>query len=169
MQKKKAHNYCLKNKVLGTLFSSLLLYNIAQAESSLPACQGSSFPTWTNCYGKVGPLPLSGDIYDGEWKTGKYEGQGTIQYSDGTKYVGKWKEGLPNGQGTLTDSNGNKYVGEFIDGKRHGQGIYTMSDGSKYAGQWEDSIPNGEGTYTYADGKIDKGIWKKGELIKRKK
>ena len=137
--------------------------------SRLPACSGTNVQTWTNCYGKVGPIPISGDIYEGEWENGKYKGQGSIEYSDGTKYIGKWKEGLPNGQGTLTDSNGNKYVGEFVDGKRHGQGIYTMSDGSKYAGQWEDSIPNGEGTYTFADGKIDKGIWKKGELIKRKK
>ena len=163
------HNYCLMNKVLRALFSGLLFCNIAQAGSSLPECQGSKFPTWTSCYGKVGPLPISGDIYAGEWQEGKYHGQGTIEYSDGTKYVGKWKDGLPNGQGTLTDSNENKYVGNFKDGKRHGQGIYTMSDGSKYVGQWEDSIPNGEGTYTFADGKIDKGIWKKGELIKRKK
>ena len=79
------HNYYLKNKVLGTLFLGLLFCNIAQAESLFPACQGSNFPTWTNCYGKVGPLPISGDIYDGEWKDGKYHGQGTIEYSDGTK------------------------------------------------------------------------------------
>ena len=67
-----SHNYCLINKILGTLFSGLLFCNIVQAESSLPECQGSNFPTWTNCYGKVGPLPISGDIYVGEWKTGKY-------------------------------------------------------------------------------------------------
>ena len=164
-----SHNYCLIIKILGALFSGLLFCNIVQAESSLPECQGSNFPIWTNCYGKVGPLPMSGDIYVGEWKTGKYHGQGTIEYSDGTKYVGKWKDGLPNGQGTLTDSSGNKYVGEFQDGKRHGQGTYTMSDGSKYAGEWEDSLPNGEGIYAYVDGKIDKGIWKKGELVERKK
>ena len=163
------HNYYLMNKVLGTLFSGLLFCSIVQAESSLPECQGGNFPTWTNCYGEVGPLPISGDIYAGEWKDGKYYGQGTIKYSDETKYVGLWEGGLPNGQGTFTDSNGNMYVGEWKDGKRHGQGTYTMSDGSKYVGQWEDSIPNGEGIYTFAGGKIDKGIWKKGELIKRKK
>ena len=167
--KKMTHNYCLTNKILYSLFSILFFYNLVQAESSLPECQGGNFPTWTSCYGKVGPLPMSGDIYSGEWKDGKYHGQGTIEYSDGTKYIGKWKEGLPNGQGILTDSGGNKYVGEFEDGKRHGQGTYTMSDESNYTGQWEDSIPNGEGIYTFADGTFDKGIWKKGKLIKRKK
>ena len=169
MRKKVTHNYCLMNKVLGALFLGLLYCNTAQTGSSLPGCQGSNFPTWTDCYGKVGPLPISGDIYAGEWKVGKYHGQGTIEYSDGTKYVGKWKDGLPNEKGTLTDSSGNKYVGGFKDGKRHGQGTYTMSDGSNYTGQWEGSIPNGEGIYTFADGKIEKGIWKMGELIKRKK
>ena len=169
MHKKMKYNYCLMNKFLGVLFSGLLFCSILQAESSLPGCQSSNFPTWTNCYGEVGPLPISGDVYAGEWKDDKYHGQGTNISVDGTKYVGIWKNGLPNGKGTLTDSSGNKYVGGFKDGKRHGQGTYTMSDGSNYTGQWEDSIPNGEGIYTFADGKIEKGIWKMGELIKRKK
>ena len=114
MHKKIAHNYCLMNKVLGALFLSLLFCNIAQAESSLPVCQGGNFPTWTSCYGKVGPLPISGDIYDGEWKAGKYHGQGTIKYSEGTKYVGKWKKG-----------------------KRHGKGIFTHVDGKIEEGIWK--------------------------------
>ena len=56
--KKMTNNYCLINKILGSLFSVLLFCNLAQAESSLPKCQGSNFPTWTNCYGKAGPLPI---------------------------------------------------------------------------------------------------------------
>ena len=163
------HNYCFKNKVLGTLFLGLLLCNIARGDSLLPGCRGSNFPTWTNCYVFIRNRSAQRLNFPGGWKNDKYHGQGTNISVDGRKYVGKWKDGLPNGQGTLTDSSGNKYVGEFKDGKRHGQGTYTISDGSIYIGRWEDSLPNGEGTYTFADGKIDKGIWKKGELIKRKK
>ena len=147
------HNYCLKNKVLGTLFLGLMFCNIVQAESSLPECQGSSFPTWTSCYGEVGPLPISGDIYAGEWKVGKYHGEGIIEYSDGTKYVGTWKNGLPNGHGTLTDSIGNEYVGKFIEGKRHGLGTHTSANGSKYLGEWKDDKYHGQGTNISADGK----------------
>ena len=163
------HKDSFIKKTLGILFIILLLSIKVQAESSLPRCEGSNFPTWTDCYGKVGPLPISGDIYDGEWKSGNFHGNGIIEYSDGTKYDGEWKEGLPNGKGVLTDSNGNKYVGEFINGKRDGRGVYEMSDGSKYSGQWKDSLPDGEGIYTMVDGKIEKGTWKKGELIKQKK
>ncbi len=54
MHKKMEYNYCLMNKFLGALFSGLLFCGILQAESSLPGCQGSNFPTWTNCYGVEG-------------------------------------------------------------------------------------------------------------------
>ena len=146
MHKKMEYNYCFMNKFLGALFSGLLFCGILQAESSLPGCQGSNFPTWTNCYGEVGPLPISGDVYAGEWKVGKYHGQGTIEYPDGTKYVGTWKNGLPNGKGTLTDSSGNKYVGGFKDGKRQGMGTHTSVNGSKYFGEWKDDKYHGQGT-----------------------
>ncbi len=162
MRKKVTHNYCLMNKILGALFLGLLYCNTAQTGSSLPGCQGSNFPTWTDCYGKVGPLPISGDIYAGEWKVGKYHGQGTIEYSDGTKYVGKWKDGLPNGKGTLTDSSDNKYVGEFKDGMRHGIGNHLSANGGKYLGEWKNDEYHGQGTNISADGKKYVGKWKDG-------
>ena len=162
-------DYSLIKRALFGLILGLFFYNTGLTESSLPECQGTNFPTWTNCYGDIGPLPISGDVYSGEWKKGKYHGQGIIEYSDGTKYVGQWNEGIPNGQGTLTDSSGNKYVGEFKDGMRHGQGTYTTPEGVNYVGQWKDSLPDGQGTYTFANGEFEKGIWKKGKLVKREK
>ena len=128
------YDYCFIKKVIGVLFLFSLFCSIAQTESSLPKCQGTNFPTWTSCYGKVGPLPISGDIYVGEWKNGKYHGQGTIEYSDETKYIGQWNEGLPNGQGTLVDFSGAKYIGSLKDGKYNGEGTYTKPNGVKYVG-----------------------------------
>ena len=40
-------------------------------------------------------------------------GQGTVEYTDGSKYVGWWK-----------------------NDKRHGQGTWTFPDGSRYVGEW---------------------------------
>ena len=40
--------------------------------------------------------------YEGEYKDGKYHGQGIFSYPDGSKYEGKWKDGEKNGQGILT-------------------------------------------------------------------
>ena len=48
---------------------------------------------------------------------GKYQGQGTMTWSNGDKYEGEWKDGELHGQGTLTWSSGEKYVGEFKNDK----------------------------------------------------
>ena len=44
-------------------------------------------------------------------------------------YEGEWKDGQPNGQGTWTAPRGSNYVGEWKDGNRHGQGTLTFSLG----------------------------------------
>ena len=46
--------------------------------------------------------------YEGEYKDGKYHGQGISSYHDGSMYEGKWKEGEQHGHGTLTSPGGDK-------------------------------------------------------------
>ena len=53
-------------------------------------------------------------MYVGEWKNGKYNGQGTFTWSDGGKYVGEWKDGMRSGQGTQTYISGKKVVGVWV-------------------------------------------------------
>ena len=45
------------------------------------------------------------------------------------KYVGQWKNGKWNGQGTFTYNDGVKYVGEFKDNYFHGEGSFTQPNG----------------------------------------
>ena len=85
----------------------------------------------------------NGDKYVGEWKDGKYHGQGTCTYGKrhsrskkDAEYVGEWKDGKYHGQGTYTNK-GLKYVGEYKDGKLHGQGTIS-ANGNKYVGEWKD-------------------------------
>ena len=42
------------------------------------------------------------DKYAGDYKDGKYHGQGKMTYSDGSKHEGKYKNGKEQGQGTYT-------------------------------------------------------------------
>jgi len=112
-------------------------------------------------------LTLSnGDKYFGEFKDGKYDGQGTFTWPSGGKYTGKFKDGKYNGQGTYTygkgEWEGQKYVGEFKNGKFNGQGIYTWSDGRRFVGEFylgtfwngtEYDI-NGKNTIKVENGKI---------------
>ena len=106
--------------------------------------------------------------YKGEYKEGKYNGQGTFNYPFGTIYEGEWKDGKKHGQGTLTSHSGDKYVGEFKGGKRNGKGTTTFGKGKwagdKYVGKWKDDKPLmasvGKGTYTWSNGNRYVGEWK---------
>ena len=114
----------------------ILLAGTAHGQSNLPACQGSDASRWSNCFGS---WTASNGKYVGEWKDGKYNGQGTYTYADGEKYVGEWKDGKRNGQGTYTWADGEKYVGEFKDDKSNGQGILTKPDGKRFEGIFEEN------------------------------
>tara|TARA_Y100000031_G_scaffold94593_1_gene103956 strand:+ start:484 stop:1221 length:738 start_codon:yes stop_codon:yes gene_type:complete len=57
-----------------------------------------------------------GDVYEGEWKDGKFDGQGTYT-SEHRKYVISWKNGKPHGKGILIWSDGKKWKGDWNNGK----------------------------------------------------
>jgi len=44
--------------------------------------------------------------YLGEWKKGKFHGNGKLTWKDGSSYEGAWKEGLKHGHGIETDASG---------------------------------------------------------------
>ena len=60
----------------------------------------------------------------------------TITYSDGDVYVGEHKDDKANGQGTYTYASGDVYVGEWKDDQRNGQGTYTYASGKVENGIW---------------------------------
>ena len=157
---------------------SILKMGVAFSQSNLPACQGNNSSSWNNCLGtKTSP---NGGEYIGEFRDGKYNGQGTYNISNGSKYIGEFKDGKYNGNGTLTYSNGDKFVGEYKDNKRNGQGTLTTANGdkflnnyedgkrtglgtaifvngSKYVGEFKDDKRNGAGEFTFQNGNIFKG------------
>ena len=117
-----------------------------------------------NIFGRL-TCPEHNFKYVGEFKNGKYHGQGFFTYESGQKYIGEYKDGKYHGQGTKTASSGAKYVGEYKDGKRHGQGTLTVPNGEKYVGEWKDDKAHGKGTITTTDGQVIKGIFIDGELV----
>ena len=100
------------------------------AGSNLPKCPTSGY--FHNCFGTE--TYRNGNKYVGEFRDGKYNGQGILTFANGHKYVGAFKNGKYNGQGTYTFADGTKYVGEYKDDKRNGQGTLTVVDGAKYVG-----------------------------------
>ena len=157
-----------------TLLSlAFVLSGAAFGQSNLPPCPGSDVARWSNCFGSF--TTSKGDKYVGEFKDGKYNGQGTYfffvdsQLLRGEKYVGEFKNDNANGQGTFTYANGDKYVGEVKDGQRNGQGIYYYlaengNKGDKYVGEHKNNKLNGQGTLTYSNGNTKVGEFKDGKF-----
>ena len=137
-----------------------------------PTSSGSTSTSWTDCFGIWNSA--NGNKYVGEFKNGKYHGQGTFIYISGDKYVGEFKNGKRNGQGIYTSVDGHEYVGELRDNKQHGRGTLTFGPKSKwagdiYVGEWKDGRYHGQGTYSYADESIKEGVWENGNFKYAKK
>ena len=134
--------------------------------SNFSVCQGSDVSKWSSCFG--GWTASNANRYVGEWRDGKFNGQGVFlslaeNEFKGDKYFGEFKDGLRSGQGTYTHANGNRYLGEWRDGKINGKGTYTFTNGDKYFGELKDGVRNGQGTYTFANGNRYIGEWKDGK------
>ena len=68
--------------------------------------------------------------YDGEFKAGKREGQGSMIYRSGDSYTGGWKDDMRDGRGTYSWKDGRKHIGFFKSGKAEGHGTRLRADGS---------------------------------------
>jgi hypothetical protein len=99
---------------------------------------------WNNCRGiNLYSYQKNYLKYDGFFNKGKREGQGTEEVlppSDyvGQKYVGEFKNGKFSGQGEFTYASGEKYVGELRDDKKNGQGTHYFINGRHITGIWKD-------------------------------
>jgi hypothetical protein len=60
----------------------VLMVGSAYAQNNLPACQGRETAKWSDCFGTV--TLTDGGKYIGDFKDGKYNGQGTFYSSDGS-------------------------------------------------------------------------------------
>ena len=101
------------------------------------------------------------------WSVGLMTGTMAVKqtFQNGNVYDGMFKNGKMNGQGSYTFINGNLYIGEFKDGKRHGLGVFTYKNGNKYVGEFLDGNMDGQGTFTYPNGDKRVGVWKDGKPV----
>ena len=94
--------------------------------ANLSHCPGIFDPnTWHNCIGVYEHEDAF--HYSGEFKNGKYHGQGTSSRMSGDKYIGEWKEGQMDGFGTMWFWYGEVWVGHWksgtwLSGQKYGKG-----------------------------------------------
>lgn len=66
--------------------------------------------------------------YYGEWKDSRWNGEGIIQWTNGTIYIGSFVDNNATGRGCMWFTNGNVYSGGIKDGEFHGEGHYYWKD-----------------------------------------
>ena len=149
-------------RTLLSFVSLCLMMGSVLSQTTLAPCQGD-VSRWTNCFGTRN---FAGGQYVGEFKDGKFSGQGTFSYKNGDKYVGEWKEDNVDGWGIYTHANGDKYVGEYKDYRMNGIGNFTFANGNRYVGNWKDARRDGEGIEYRSDGTVSaSGNWSDGKLV----
>jgi len=116
------------------------------------------------CYGTF--IQPNGQQYAGEFRNGRYDGQGTYAFSNGGIYVGQFRDGQQNGYGTLTLPNGGEYVGEFSGGLRNGRGTMTFPTGERYIGEFSGGLRNGQGAFFSSDRRLlQNGVWRSDSFV----
>ena len=105
-----------------------------------------------------GFLYCCGCFYKGEWKDGRKEGNGTMDFCSGDRYIGTFCRGLREDYGTFSSDSKYLYKGDFKRDKFHGYGKIRFPDGSFFEGLW---IKNyfSNGRFEYGDGGIYTGEW----------
>ena len=102
----------------------------------------------------------NGDVYDGEWKGGKKEGQGTYTWPNEVRYEGNWVDDSMSGLGVFHYPNGNRFEGEFRNGRQNGKGVLIYSNGIRYAGSWKDGNRYGPYRFYFKEGGyLDGNTW----------
>ena len=103
---------------------------VASSPERRVACNAElPISSWNNCFGEV--LWPSGVLYRGEFKDGKYHGQGIRILRSGESYEGGFSGGEYHGLGVHKFPNGSRYEGQFSEGKRSVPGVYFDFNGEK--------------------------------------
>ena len=126
--------------------------------------------------------------YIGQFLNEKFNGQGSLEFKNGSKYVGEFKQGLMTGKGKYVFSNGAVDEGNFVNGRLDGIGIRKFpSGGSKegnfvvgklegigkeitpqggvFEGKFINDQSNGHGIFYGKNGSITVGEYVQGKLI----
>jgi len=107
--------------------------------------------------------------YVGDVVNGKREGKGNCTWIRGSVtgqvYEGDWKSDKMEGRGTYWYANGNIYEGGYKGDKKEGVGMFYWSDGLAYEGEWKGDLRHGQGLMKDASGNVTQsGSWVDGQF-----
>lgn len=95
-------------------------------------------------------------LYEGDVKNAFPEGVGTfVSKDEKITYEGNWKKGKFSGEGTLIYEDGTKESGQFVKGKRNGEFKKQLSDSEYEITNYSNNVPYGV-LYKYRNDKLEK-------------
>lgn len=120
-----------------------------------------------DCKNGWGKMDLGYAVYEGSFKNGKPEGNGTMDYGEGNKYQGEWKNGVEHGRGLLFE-NGVATQIEYINGQKIGKVKPLIEIGSGGVQKQKEDIKgcvsgncaNGFGKMEFPSGNMYEGNFK---------
>ncbi|MDX1491506.1 MAG: hypothetical protein R3332_09470 [Pseudohongiellaceae bacterium] len=163
----------------GALLIGLLFSSAVWSQLNVPAVEIRELSrecTYGDCENGYGVLSIKTNVgentYRGEFKDGKYHGNGTLTemltVTQRAYYEGNWDNGKRSGRGTYFNGQGNLYIGQWKNDKREGRGSYFfgVSDWTpnkysehwlsenveNYTGEFKNDLYHGQGTYRWPDG-----------------
>ena len=135
-------------------------------------------------YGRL-EVPISfnaKEVYVGNFEQGLRSGRGTHWNGEGNLYIGQWKNNKRNGQGSYffklpewrenqhtefwLRENTENYTGDFVDDHFQGEGTYRWPDGQKSVGSFFANEKHGLGTFYYQTGTPRQQFWQYGDFIR---
>jgi hypothetical protein len=123
---------------------------------------GFTKPKKSQGYGEGVQTFSNGDVYEGEFRRGKFSGSGVYYFYKSGRYEGGWVDGKYDGHGVETWARGSRYRGQYRQGMRAGYGIYRFYTGDVYSGHWLNGQSHGCGVQTCGDGSCYVGEFKWG-------
>jgi hypothetical protein len=103
----------------------------------------------------------TGDMYEGGFKEGLFDGKGVLVSGTGDHYEGQFRAGLKHGQGKQIYQTGEEYEGSFRNGIREcSRAVYKSQEGDVYNGPWKNGEKHGMFTVKYANGDVFVGTYK---------
>ncbi len=105
-------------------------------------------------------VTADGGRYVGPMVSGKRQGQGRVEWTNGAYYEGEFDDGLFSGKGRMRFPAGDIYEGEFEKGMPSGKGRLTMSYGATYVGDFHDAVMDGQGRFDNGNGTVYEGAFK---------
>lgn len=89
------------------------------------------------CY-EINSIP-HGFTYEGQFSNGKFEGEGSLKFANGTEIRGNFTKNLPNGTVEIRYSDGSTYKGDLLNGQKSGRGVFEGPNES-YEGEFSENL-----------------------------